>query len=344
MSTPINILIMIHGMSPANQPRSPLDFYEPFWRALVEEAPQLKEIFPNKFIAVEWGHELPKTPPPELSELRTDQKLMRSQNFLRSRVSWEEIQKDNHPNNITMEKLPNDRQDFPRLSPAIRQLIIGLRESVMVSGFGDVIFYCSHEGETFIRQVVYGQVLEQLTPYENAEQVRLHLVGQSLGVTLCHDFLYGLFAPNHEPDFYEQGLVEHVSQFRRWRNKAQNGQLVLGSLTSTASQLPLFAMRKPKIIETLAAEKLLDATNIGVVEQDRAKWKIFYDIDDLLGFGTRRLYKSSNAIMEFQVDSSDNPGDAHNDYWGNPTVIRETAKLLLLNTGLNQGVLQTSVL
>lgn len=331
MSKPINILIMVHGMSPSNKPRSPFDLYEPFWQALVKNAPQLQEIFPIGYIGVEWGHELPETPPPDLSALRTDQKLMRSQNFLHSRVCWEAIQRDNDATNVKMAELTANKMDFPSFTPIIRQLIIGLRESVMIMGFGDVIFYCSQEGETLIRQVVYGQVLEKLDLYRDAKDVRLHLVGHSLGVTLCHDFLYGLFAPDHEPDFYQQGSTEDVNRFRWWRNKAQRGELVVGSLTSTASQIPLFAMRKPKIVEMLAAEQLLNARDIGILTQQTVKWKIFYDIDDILGFGTRRLYQPSPAIMEFQVDTSDHPGDAHNNYWQNPTVIAETAKLLLVN-------------
>jgi hypothetical protein len=54
-------------------------------------------------------------------------------------------------------------------------------------------------------------------------------------------------------------------------------------------------------------------------------------VDDLLGFGTRRLYNADKTIKEFQVDSGDNPGDAHSGYWKNATVIKETAKLLLEN-------------
>lgn len=149
--------------------------------------------------------------------------------------------------------------------------------------------------------------------------------------------MYGLLNQDqgYHPDFVNpekpQGSEESVRRFNQWREKGKNGELKLGSLTSTASQLPLFVMRKQKMVDRLANGNFLEASKIGIVDSDRVKWKIFYDIDDAIGFATRRLYDSDDAIMDIQVNSSDNPKNAHTKYWENQKVIEETANLLLKN-------------
>ena len=336
---PVNVLVMIHGMTPDPDPKSPFDSsengkywgYNAFWKALCQQEPQLSSLFPKDFIGVEWGQELPNQTSLPSVKLRDDQKLTRAQNFINHRTAYNNLVKDPSPNNETQSFLGTHGTDFPLLTPLIRALVVGLRESIIVRGFGDVVYYSSEAGETRVRRAVYSQVLEQLEPYVDEPDVRIHLIGQSLGVTLTHDFLYGLFAPNHVPGFYQQGDNEDVQRFKKWRQKADNKQLKLGSLTSTASQLPLFTMRKQELVDRLAAGLLLEAEDIGLTDFNRLQWQIFYDVDDLLGFGTRRLYDAANAIKEFQVDSADNPGDAHTAYWKNKTVIEETAKLLLNN-------------
>lgn len=334
---PVNVLVMIHGMTPNPEVRSPFDGdekywgYNDFWNALRKEQPQLGELFPSGFIGVEWGHELPEQFSFPTEKLREDQRLRRAENFVNERVAYDNLTKDPSENNVTMSFLKGQGVDFPWFTPPVRALIVGLRESILMRGVGDVIYYCSANGETQVRQAVYRQVLQQLEPYVNEPDVRLHLIGQSLGVTLTHDFLYGLFTKKKDSDFYRQGSDDDKKRFKTWQDKAENGQLKLGSLTSTASQLPLFMMRKQELVDRLAKGELIDARRIGIVDSNRVQWQLFYDVDDLLAFGTRRLYNAGNAIREFQVDSDDNPGDAHTSYWKNPTVIEKTAKLILTN-------------
>jgi hypothetical protein len=334
----VNIMIMIHGMIPNPETKSHFVEYSEFFERLQIKEPLLKDLFESNFthpdstervsfIGAEWGHE----PLNLQGTLRDDQKLTDAQNFINERVSYDKLVRVSEPNNITL----NLFGDFPNLTPVVRNLVVFLRESIVTRGFGDVIYYSSSEGERRVRRTVYGQVLEQLDDYLEKSEVRIHLIGQSLGVTLTHDFLYGLFNrdENYQPDFVEehQGNDRDVERFKMWRKKSQNGELKLGSLTSTASQLPLFVMRKQKMVDLLSNNNFLQATDIGIVESDRVKWKLFYDIDDLIGFASRGLYDLDNAIMDIQVDSGDNPGDAHINYWKNKDVIEQTADLLLKN-------------
>lgn len=314
-------------MIPNAEPTSHAEEYEQFWNKLKEKQSKLSSLFPDGYIGVEWGCEPPGMDNIPTGQLRDDEKITRAQNFINEMVSFDKLRQVSEQNNI---KMP---LDFPNLSPVVRAFVVPLRESIITCGLGDVVYYCSLGGEKRIRRVVYGKVLQKLDPYLEEQDVRIHMIGQSLGVTLTYDFLYGLFArePGYEPGFYKQGEEQDIERFKKWRDKAGKQELKLGSLTSTASQLPLFVMRKQEMVDLLANKQPLQAIDIGIVETNKVKWKIFYDIDDLLGFATRRLYDSGDAIMDIQVDISDNPGKAHIEYWKNKQVIEETAKLLLEN-------------
>jgi hypothetical protein len=336
----VNILVMIHGMIPNSEPKSAFDSspdgkylgYNELFDALLAKQPELNAIFPNRFIGVEWGHELPEEANLATNKLQADHQLTRAQNFINQRIAYDNLIKDPDENNVTMSLFKGSGIDFPLLTPMVRALVVGLRESIVTRGLGDVLYYTSPQGECNVRKTVYKQVLDKLDRYLNEPEVRLHLIGQSLGVTLTHDFLYGLFNPSYHPGFTDQGDAEDVERFKLWREKARNKQLQLGSLTSAASQLPLFLMRKQELVNRLANEQLIDAKNIGVLDSNRIQWQLFYDVDDLLGFGTRRLYNCDRAIKEYQVDTGDNPGDAHTAYWNNSFVAEKTAELLLINS------------
>lgn len=369
---PVNILVLVHGMVPDDKPRDPLTspeepqgllkklfddrqivIYQEFWKKLSDKQPELANLFEKfthkasdgqeytlPFIGVEWLHELPASPKPSIDELSDDQRLTRAQNFVNDQIAHKVLRQVNEKNNHVMELLGGNWGmgfDAPTLL-ILRNLVVGLRETIITRGLGDAIYYASADGEARVRRRVYHQVLSQLHPYLDEPDVRLHLWGQSLGVTLTHDFLFGLFNRDsgYRPGFLDQAATEtDKTDFERWREKAKNGQLRLGSLTSTASQLPVLLMRSQKVVNSFANEQRLDAADIGITEPDRVCWNIFYDVDDLLGFGTRRLYKQDRAIQEFQVDTGDNPGNAHTNYWKNSVVQEETAQLLYTNARIN---------
>jgi len=316
MSDPVNILVMIHGMIPKPAPDSQEPQYEEFWKSLLRAKPALENRIQRR-IHVQWGHELPETSGP----LRDDEKLTRAQQYLYERVAFRYVRRDLNGNNRVIHE---------RGIPFVRKIFTELRERTLIRGVGDVVYYCSKEGEAQIRKEVYRQVLSDLEEHSDGPDVRLHFFGHSLGATLSHDFLYGLFAPDHEPDFIgeEQGATEDQEQYAKWREKAQNGQLRLGSLACAASQLPLFMIRKQALVDRLAQSETLDPAVIGIDDRNSIQWKTFYDVDDILAFATRRLYRPNRAIMDIQVDTGDTPGNAHENYWTNTTVIEETAELM----------------
>jgi hypothetical protein len=234
-------------------------------------------------------------------------------------VFYRNLERHSGPNNIII-------SDWG--IPGIRQVVTNVREGVVSFGLTDVVYYCSDDGETRIRANVYSQALLAMQKYLTEPNVKIHLFGHSLGVTIVHDFLFGLFKKDHEPDFvkHNQGGSWTSPEFQKWRGKAQSGELTVGGVALAASQLPLMVMRKQVMIDKLFSHQGLNPADIGVVSTG-IQVKFFYDVDDVLGFSGRNLYSPNDAMMDIQVDVGDTPQSAHTGYWKNETVIRETAQL-----------------
>ncbi|MET0591187.1 MAG: hypothetical protein ABW133_00705 [Polyangiaceae bacterium] len=329
-----NLVILIHGMTPLPGPMTQDACYDALWTALTDLRPELGRRIAGPPIKVEWGHERPGEPAP----VRADHQLTLAEQFILDRVGYANVERVSDPGN----RLQTDIG-----IPGVHWALGKIRESVILFGLADVVYYCSRDGETRVRQQVYEQVLSRLQPYVDKGPVRLHLFAHSLGVAIAHDFLYGLF--NRDPDYCpgfvkeKQGSSEEAEQrFLRWRKKAQAGELSLGGFAAAASQLPLLLMRSQKIVTTFydakrasnAGQKPIgvDPRDIGIAQSARPQWTIFYDTDDLLGFPSRGLYtlpdgSAHPAIVDCQVNTGWEPMSAHLRYWQHTKVIEETARL-----------------
>jgi hypothetical protein len=322
MKNKVNVLAFVHGMTTdvaPSDPRKSGGTYDKFWKALQAHKPELASLFSDGPILVEWGHQLSSTENP----VREDHRITEVERFVNEQVSYRNLKNRPGPNNVTMSGLHSDWG-----IPGIRQVVTNVREGVVSFGLTDVVYYCSGDGEIYVRAQVYNQVLVAMQPYVAEPNVCIHLFGHSLGVTIVHDFLFGLFKKGHVSDFVEkyQGGVWASEEFKKWQRKAENGELTLGGLACAASQLPLMVMRKQLMIDKLFAHQGLDPADVGVVSTG-IQWKFFYDIDDVLGFSSRNLYSPNHSIMDIQVNSGDLPLSAHVGYWENEVVIRETAQL-----------------
>ncbi len=182
-------------MTSRSAPHDPTAQYQEFWNQLCRAQPKLDKLITGQ-IFVQWGHETPNQGTP----IREDQQLTRAELFLREQVAYEKVRAKPGPNNVTLSGLFGNEIGVPIL----RQLVQKIREGVVMFGLGDVVYYCAEDGERHVREQVYNQVLGRLDPYLKEKDVRLHIFGHSLGVTISHDFLYGLFAPRHKPDFVRE--------------------------------------------------------------------------------------------------------------------------------------------
>lgn len=322
-----NVLALIHGMVVEPMPRPHTDTYTRFVAGLFEHQPGLRDVLeggPPRIVKVEWGHDAAGAG----TNLRPDQRLAGAQRFVASRVAYDAVREHPDALNVVLRGLGGDWN----LTGA-RFVVRPVREKLIQFGLADAVYYTSEDGEREVRAAVYEQVLSGLEPFAGADEVRLHVVSHSLGVAVAHDFLFGLFAPGHTPDFAAgagQGTERGQDLFRTWRGRAQSGALRLGTFVSMASQLPLFVLRKQALVDRLHAGNLLDPAVLGV-RGSHVQWVVFYDIDDILGFATRRLYEPATGIKEVQVDAGDLPSTAHTGYWDSDAVLKESAARIYEN-------------
>lgn len=319
-----NVLALIHGMVMEPSPHSHTDTYARFLAGLYDHEPRLRGLLADgRIVRVEWGHDVAAG-----ADLRPDQRLGGAQRFVASRVNYAAVRARPDPLNVVLRGLRSDWN----LTGA-RIVVRPVREKLIQFGLADAVYYTSEDGERQVRAAVYEQILSGLEPFAGADEVRLHVVSHSLGVAVAHDFLFGLFAPGHTPDFATgagQGSARGQDLFRTWRDRAQAGALRLGTFVSMASQLPLFVLRKQQLVDRLHGGRLLDPAVIGV-RGTHVQWLVFYDIDDVLGFATRPLYDPATGIREVQVDAGDLPSTAHTGYWRNKTVLKESAARIYAN-------------
>lgn len=316
----INVLVFIHGITPQERPRAHESLYESFWHALLISRPELDHVI-TEVVHVEWGNHLGEAS-------RPDTRLSEAQRRISDLVRYDRVR--SHANELNQVH-PGPLGDW-NLVLGLRPMLRLIRQELVQFGLADAIYYASAEGECAVRVAIYGQVLEALRPHRDAADVRVHIVAHSLGVTVSHDFLFGLFGKTTEPDFLKQATKqEDRDDYSHWRKKASDGSLRLGSFVSMASQLPMFVLRKQALVDRLAAGDTLDPSIIGLTG-DEVRWLILYDVDDVLGFATRELYGNAPMIRQIQVDSGDTPICAHTDYWKNMQTIEEVATLLARNT------------
>ncbi len=340
----VNVLVLVHGITPIREASSHSRQYEDFVARLCARSAAVRDRLLStnhaQILGVEWGHELPLSGPDT-----PDQFLTRAENRLVDCVSHIAVREDSSPDNHLL------RPGSEFLSGFTRGVTNQIKDDLFLLGFTDIAYYCSPDGEQAVRRRVYTQVLELLRPFKNAEQVRLHVVAHSLGMTVAFDFLFGLFAPNDHygnrpPDFIHENrnapeLEAAVEDYQFWRDAANPDppaadaapkRLVLGSTTSFGGQLALLVMRKQALVERLARQEPLDPTVIGIPMNGPPRWKNFYDVDDVLGFPVRRLFAATGTIQEYQVDCG-GASRAHSGYWSHGGVLSEIASLIEDNLG-----------
>ena len=320
-----HVLLFIHGITPEAQPTPHSALYDHFWSGLTREQPSLSRAIGPNIARVEWGNHLHPGP------ARKDELLSDAESQASRLVANEAVRSHPGPNNVLH---PGPLGDW-NIIPGLRWVMRLVREELVQFGLADAIYYASQDGEQAVRAAVYGQVLAQLRPLRTAaDSVMLHVVAHSLGVTVAHDFLYGLFGKRDIPDYLGQAAsAEDQNDYLLWRERAGRRQLRFGSFVSMASQLPLFVMRKQLLVDRLAAGGVLDPLAIGLEPSGQVQWLIVYDVDDALGFATRELYGNRPELRQVQVDVGDTPVNAHMNYWTNETVIREAAQLMAARLG-----------
>lgn len=280
-------------------------------------------------VKTEWGHQLSADPPD-----RGDHKVSGAQARILHLIKRSTVEAAGEGKDVRI-------SDYHWFWPFRWILNRFVRERIIQRGFTDAAYYMAPDGEAYVREAVYGEILRELDDHTGDTEVRLHLIADSLGVTVAHDFLFALF---NDTDGYEPGYTKQtdpppteVAALNTWRAKAESGELRVGSFVAAGSQLPVFLLRKQAIVNRFYENKDSDDERVNPrllgLSEDTVQWLLFYDVDDLLAYPTRHLYAPRKAIREVQVESADRPDKAHTKYWRKKKVLEEAASLILSRIG-----------
>lgn len=266
-----------------------------------------------------------------------DAKIYLAQKFVAAQLTPERLRQNTERNNILLSEResdsPSEMLGDRNAQPWWRLMVQPLRQTLLLQGLGDLVYYAGVEGQMAVQQAVYSQVLEILAKYrskvekdlgkqEQTIKVRLHIIGHGLGGAIAYDFLQGLFSSKTSiaSDVLPTEERETGEGYQFWRRAALAGRIELGSMVSIASPLPILMMRFPDVIETFAKGETLVASQIGIPKNSKEIiWKNFYNFDDLPAFPIRPLFGDRGGIQDIEVDTS---------FWSNQAINQQVAELL----------------
>ncbi len=340
----VNVLLFVHGLMITDTSVPEGSQYDLLWEPVKQRYDLSERI--DEVVRVRWGQYLEETTAPRL-----DEKINLAEKFISDRLNFDRLRENASPNNVVRSGMNADLT----LQPWWRLLVNPLRESLLLRGFGDAVYYVGEDGRIAVQLSVYRQVLEALEQYRSRIErdiareelnikVRLHAIGTSLGTMIINDFLHGLFSNTgyrikvhpeqaKEPkivtsDVLEEEKQQTVERYQFWRLAAQKRRLEVGSIVTMASQIPVLLLRSQRVVDAFANGETLPADEIGIPPDTKEIiWKIFYDIDDVLAFPVRPLFGDYPGIQDIQVDVADGL-KTHTSYWRNETIHEQVAELL----------------
>lgn len=334
-----DVVVFIHGMMLEDRPPLGRVQYERLWEGMLSTHAVLNDhIDEADRIQVEWGKFVGYTREP-------DHWINFAQEFLARRVDPELVRAHPGPNNMVIPPLRESA-----ISELAWKSIAGpLRQCLVMKGLGDMVYYCGADGQQAVQASVYRQILQPLERYRVYDDVtvRLHLIAHSMGAMIANDFLHGLFAHTSrralevkgsvaQPSFITSEVLKEqkrttVDSFEYWRQQAGQ-RLVLGSIASLGSPLPLLLLRSQRMVDAFGTGNILSADEIGLAEGTPGiVWKNFYDADDLFAFPVRPLFGDHPNIQDVEVVSGRDPW-SHEAYWGCRDVQEKVAALLFSRT------------
>lgn len=340
----INLLLFVHGLMLTDTPVPEGSQYDLLWEPVKQQYNLSERI--DQIVRVNWGQYLEET-----TEPRLDEKINLAEKFISDQLNFDRLRENPSPNNIVRSGMNRDLT----LQPWWRLLVNPIRETLLLRGFGDAVYYLGEDGRIAVQLSVYRQVLAALEQYRSRIErdiareevnikVRLHAIGTSLGSTIINDFLHGLFSNTgyrikihpeqaKEPKIVTSNVLEKekeqtVERYQFWRLAAQKKHLEVGSIVTMASQLPVLLLRSQRVVDAFAKGETLPADEIGIPSDTKEIiWKIFYDIDDILAFPVRPLFGDYPGIQDIQVDVADGL-KTHTSYWQNEMIHEQVAELL----------------
>ena len=217
-----------------------------------------------------------------------------------------------------------------------------------LTGFADMFYCVSGEGEAIVRDTVFGTICRRLLailadPENRDAGVSLTFFTHSAGSVIAHDLLYHLFGPRSRRRTVDmsRGVTElrtlslGIGRTRvrvRVRKFFTLGSPLTPLVYRAGDALGRLAVRR--VDESIPHEdkaRIFEPSDIGLnrsYEQSlrSPRWINFYDKDDVIAFPVEMFYKKLDGeamVVDHYVKLGSWFPDVHNNYWSSPQVAEE---------------------
>jgi len=196
----------------------------------------------------------------------------------------------------------------PTLHPA-RLLNAALRRA-FVHGFADLFYYGSADGESALREHLFGELSRALVTARETGEVSVTLFAHSTGTLIAHDLLWHL-AGRPEPH-------PAVSSLRALHRE---GRLRVRRLYTLGSPLAPLMCRSSSLMARLESGRKLELADLALGPEDSLpgpRWLNFWDREDVISYPLAWAYAAPSgraAVEDRHVDLGDTFPAVHGRYW-----------------------------
>jgi len=292
------VIIYIHGITPAPDPQIHKRDYNSFETLLIAELHTRNKHYPRKRIDIEWGFDLPGI-------TTKDRILAATERALFQKV--DEI---------------SDKHFDTTVNP-LRLLHYIIRKN-FVLGVADMFYYVSEDGKAEVRRNVLNTLLDQLPPLGNDESYSFTIVSHSAGTVIMHDLLFIIFGGSSKS--FLSGAAEQ--RLRVLQDYAKAGKVFIKCFVTLGSPITPMIVRSGTLLDRIYnGGKLngkLDLESIGIrtsATGASSRWLNFWDKDDVASFPVAFLYQDpDNLVEDHYVDIGDLFPDVHLAYWSSQKI------------------------
>jgi len=295
-----NVIIYIHGITPAPAPGLHKRDYDSFAALLNDALTDLGKIPPEHRIDVEWGYRGPT--------IATDDKILaETERYLHQQA----------------EEIADQNWDYT-VNP-LRMVYTTIRKSFML-GFSDMFYYIAEDGKEAVRQNVLSTILHKLQPLADGDSYAVTIVSHSAGTVIMHDLLYLIFGGGTK--HFLKDPVD-VNLLVKLKGLALNGRFRVRLFVTMGSPITPMIVRSKTLLETINNKGQLNGKipldTLGVT--GNARWLNFWDKDDIISYPVEFLYRNDNGFLrDCAVDIGDTFPDVHSAYWEAEEVARVVAE------------------
>lgn len=297
------VIVYIHGIAPAREPRPHKPDYDSF-ESLLKPALQMRgKRYPDHRIDIEWGFGAPGL-------VTQDRILADTERLLTEQV----------------DALSRQARDFT-LNP-LRPVHTLVRQNFLL-GLADMFFYVSEDGKAEVRQNVLNTLLNGLPPLEAGETYSLTIVAHSAGTVIMHDLLFIIFGGSSRS--YLSG--DAVGRLQVLQEYARQGKVFIRCFLTLGSPITPLIVRSGRLLERIynngALDGRLDLEGIGVRAGPlgSSRWLNFWDKDDPVSFPVAFLYNDPlNLVEDHHVDIGDIFPLVHLAYWSSKRIAEIVAE------------------